>query len=197
MTAAGNPPVGDTPTGRTSADAASAQHVGRGGAQDPAVGRITGRTAMTGRSTIDRGPVQLVAVIIGVVFLLVGIAGFIPGITTHYDQLRWAEHDSGAMLVGLFMVSVLHNIVHLLFGVAGLALARTAGSARWYLLVGGGVYLVLWIYGLVIDQMSAANFVPINNADNWLHLGLGVGMIALGAVFGGTLTRRAPGRARA
>jgi hypothetical protein len=145
-------------------------------------------TAATGdRTMTSRSPVQWAAAVVGAVFLLVGIAGFIPGITAHYDQLRWAEHDSGAMLVGLFMVSVLHNIVHLLFGVAGIALARTARAARRYLIVGGVVYLVLWIYGLVIDQMSAANFVPINTADNWLHFGLGVGMIALGVV----LARRA------
>ena len=40
--------------------------------------------------------------------------------------------------------------------------------------------MVLWVYGLVIDLGSDANFVPLNDADNWLHLGLGLGMIALG-----------------
>jgi Domain of unknown function (DUF4383) len=44
------------------------------------------------------------------------------------------------------------------------------------------VYLVLWVYGLVVDQASDANFVPLNTADNWLHLVLGVGMIALGVL---------------
>ena len=78
-------------------------------------------------------------------------------------------------------MSILHNIVHLLFGVVGLAAARTAAAARSYLIVGGVIYLVLWIYGLIIDKSSGANFVPVNNADNWLHLVLGVGMIALGA----------------
>lgn len=84
--------------------------------------------------------------------------------------------------MGLFNVSVLHNIVHLLFGVAGLALARTATSARFFLLGGGVIYLVLWIYGLLIDQDSMANFIPINTPDNWLHFVLGVGMIALGVL---------------
>ena len=59
-------------------------------------------------------------------------------------------------------------------------MARTAGQARNYLVGGGIVYLVLWIYGLIIGQDTAANFVPLNNADNWLHLLLGVGMLALG-----------------
>jgi hypothetical protein len=116
----------------------------------------------------------------GGVFLLVGVLGFVPGVTAHYDQLGFAGHDSTAMLLGVFMVSILHNIIHLLFGVAGLAAARTPRGAKLYLVVGDIVYLVLWLYGLLIDHGSDANFVPVNTAGNWLHLGLGVGMIALG-----------------
>ncbi|WP_410570094.1 DUF4383 domain-containing protein [Amycolatopsis sp. cmx-4-61] len=134
----------------------------------------------TATHTGSRTPVQVAAAVVSVVFLLVGVLGFIPGVTTHYDQLSFAGHDSMAMLLGLFMVSVLHNIVHLLFGVVGLASARTARGARLFLIAGGVVYLVLWLYGLLIDRGSDANFVPVNNADNWLHLVLGVGMIALG-----------------
>ena len=48
------------------------------------------------------------------------------------------------------------------------------------LLGGGVVYLVLWIYGLVIDQGGSANFVPINTADNWLHFVLGIALLGLG-----------------
>lgn len=120
--------------------------------------------------------------LVGAVFLVVGILGFVPGVTTAYDTLAFAEHHSEAKLLGLFQVSVLHNIVHLLFGAAGLAMARSASSARNYLIGGGIVYLVLWLYGLIIDHDSAANFVPLNDADNWLHFVLGIGMIALGAL---------------
>jgi hypothetical protein len=134
--------------------------------------------------THTRRPVQVAAVVVSAVFLLVGVLGFVPGITTDYDQLSFAGHGSMAMLLGVFMVSVLHNIVHLLFGIAGLAAARTARGARLYLIAGGAVYLVLWLYGLVIDHGSDANFVPVNTADNWLHLALGVGMIALGVLVG-------------
>lgn len=125
-------------------------------------------------------PVQLAALVVGAVFLLVGILGFVPGITTHYDDLGLAGHQSGAMLLGVFQVSVLHNVVHLLFGVAGLLLARSWAGARGYLIVGGVVYLLLWLYGLLIGHESAANFVPVNMADNWLHLFLGIAMIAMG-----------------
>jgi hypothetical protein len=131
-----------------------------------------------------RRPVQSAALVVGAVFLLVGILGFIPGVTADIGQLSFAGHGSGALLLGLFAVSVLHNIVHAAFGVAGLLLARTAAGARNFLIYGGVVYAVLWIYGLVIDQDSAANFVPINTADNWLHLVLAIGMVALGVLLG-------------
>jgi formate-dependent nitrite reductase membrane component NrfD len=85
-----------------------------------------------------------------------------------------------ARLLGLFQVSILHNIVHLLFGIAGLAMARTAREARTYLVFGGAIYLVLFLYGLIVGQESAANFVPVNTADDFLHLVLGIGMIGLG-----------------
>jgi hypothetical protein len=127
-----------------------------------------------------RTPVQLAALAVGAVFALVGVLGFIPGITTDYDTLAFAGHESEAKLLGVFQVSVLHNVVHLLFGLAGFVLARTVSGARGYLVGGGVVYLVLWLYGLFIDQESGANFVPLNTADNWLHLLLGAGMIAVG-----------------
>jgi hypothetical protein len=131
-----------------------------------------------------RTPVRKATLAVGVVFVVVGIAGFIPGITTDYDMLGGAGHDSMAKLFGVFMVSVLHNIVHLLFGVVGLIAATRARAARAYLIVGGAVYAVLWIYGLLVDQTSAANVVPVNTPDNWLHFVLAVGMIGLGVLLG-------------
>ena len=125
---------------------------------------------------------QSLAKLVGIVFLLVGVLGFVPGITTNYGDMSFAGHNSGAELLGIFQVSILHNIVHLLFGVAGLALAKTADGARTFLIGGGVIYLVLWLYGLVIDKDGSANFVPVNAADNWLHLALGAGMIVLGVI---------------
>ena len=135
------------------------------------------------------------AMVLGAVFLLVGVLGFIPGITTNYGAMSFAGDDSGAMLLGVFQVSVLHNIVHLLFGAAGIAMARREQAARWFLLGGGIVYLLLWIYGLVIDMNSGANFVPFNSADNWLHLILGVVMVGLGLWLGRDAMDRTRGTA--
>jgi Domain of unknown function (DUF4383) len=146
------------------------------------------------RSAADRTAIQKAAQAVGAVFVLVGVLGFIPGITANYSSLGVAGSGSEALLLGVFQVSILHNIVHLLFGVAGLLLAKTAGQARNYLVVGGAIYIVLWLYGLLIDHDSAANFVPVNTADNWLHLVLGLGMIALGLALSssrrGTATTR-------
>jgi len=127
---------------------------------------------------MDRTLVQNVARLVGIVFLLVGIAGFIPGVTTNlYDGLEFAGNDGNAELLGIFQVSVLHNIVHGLFGLAGLALAATASGARTYLIGGGAIYLALAGLGIV-----GGDWLPADNADNWLHLLLGAGMIGLGVV---------------
>ncbi len=121
-------------------------------------------------------PVQTVAKLAGIVFLLVGIAGFIPGITTNlYDGLDFAGSGGEAELLGIFQVSVLHNIVHLLFGV-GIFMAATPQGARSFLIGAGAIYLVLFVLGII----GGADWVPVNDADNWLHLGLGVGLLAAG-----------------
>jgi hypothetical protein len=139
----------------------------------------------------DRSPIQSVAMLVGLVFLLVGILGFIPGITSNYDDLKFAGHDSDAQLLGIFDTSILHNIVHLLFGVAGLALARTFEGARTFLIGGGVIYLGLFLYGAIFgSDESGANFVPVNWADNILHLALGGGMIVLGVVLGKDVATR-------
>ena len=133
---------------------------------------------------------QKAALAVAATFALVGVLGFIPGVTTNFDRMELAGHESGAELLGVFAVSVLHNIVHLLFGILGFVLARTWSGARAFLIGGGVVYLVLTVYGLLVDRRDEANFVPLNDADNWLHLVLGLAMIALGLVLG----KRVPDR---
>ena len=129
-----------------------------------------------------RAPVRRIASGFAVLLLLLGALGFVPGITSDYADLRLAGPGSGARLFGVFQVSVVHNLVHLVLGLAGLLLARTVAGARAFLVGAGAVYLVLWLAGLAIDGRDAANVLAVNHADSWLHLLLGAAMLASGLV---------------
>lgn len=125
----------------------------------------------------QRSLAQTITLLFGIVFLATGVLGFIPGITTNVGDMDFAGKDSPSELLGIFQVSILHNIVHLLFGIAGIALSRTWEGARTYLLGAGLIYIVLFVYGLFVGAGDDANFVPINMADDWLHLGLGIALL--------------------
>lgn len=164
---------------------------------DPGLGRVGERVDPIGEHTHDRlpdhrCPVQTAAAIVATLFVLAGIAGFVPGITDNAGDIDVAGHESPAELFGIFQVSVLHNLVHLLFGVVGLAAARTMRSARVYLVAGGLAYLALALVGAFIEQGDDLNVLPMNDADDWLHLGLGTAMVALGLALWHHRTHHAP-----
>ncbi len=121
----------------------------------------------------NRTLAQRLALMFGAVFLLVGILGFVPGLTTNlYDGLEFAGNDGNAELLGIFKVSVLHNIVHLLFGV-GILLAATHSGALSYLLFGGIAYAAVFLLGVI----GAGDWIPVNSADNVLHAVLTLGLL--------------------
>ena len=127
----------------------------------------------TNDSPNDTSLAQKLAMLFGITFLLAGIGGFIPGITTDlYDGLEFAGNDGSSELLGLFKISVLHNIVHGLFGIGILAAKRHASSVQ-YLLYSGIAYVALFLIGI----FNAGDWVPINNNDDWLHLGLLLGLL--------------------
>ncbi len=142
------------------------------------------RTAKSGRlqrPQVGLLAVQGAAVLVAAAFLAVAIAGFTPGLTTRLDQLQWWGPESHAQLFGMFDTSVLHNLVHLLAGMAGLLLATSYARARAYLIIGGLMFLGLWLYGLLGDPAV----VPLGDADNWLHFSIGVVMVLLGVTLAG------------
>ena len=129
------------------------------------------------------------AQIFGVVFLLIGVLGFIPGVNQMHHGDPGAEHLSvggpgHGNLLGLFHVNVLHNAVHLLFGIMGLAMSRTLGGARGYFRIVGVAYLLLAVMGLIAaaNMWNTFGLVPIHGNDVWLHAILGAAGIYFGFI---------------
>jgi hypothetical protein len=133
----------------------------------------------------DRPALRTAALVVGIVFLLTGIAGFIPGITENAPGDFAGENSEGSLL-GVFQTGVLHNLVHGLFGVLGIVMSRKWQTARTFLVGGGLVYLGLFAVGL-LGQMD---WLPADDTDDWLHLALGAGMLVLGLVLGRRPVRR-------
>ena len=114
--------------------------------------------------------VQRVAQIFGVVFLLIGVLGLIPG----FGSYTMAD----VALLGMFPVNVIHNIVHLLFGVWGLMAAKTFAGAVSYARIAGIIYIVLTVLGFVIPE--GFEMVHLGGNNVWLHALLGIVLAAVG-----------------
>jgi hypothetical protein len=117
--------------------------------------------------------VQTVARVFGFVFLLVGALGFLAS-----GMSMEADPALAPRVLGLFPVNALHNVVHLLFGVWGLAASRTASSASLFAKAAGAIYLVLAAAGFVIP--TTFGLIPIGGHDIWLHALIGVVLVAVG-----------------
>jgi hypothetical protein len=131
---------------------------------------------------MNRHPAQSAALLAGLVFVALGVLGFLPP-PLNGSGLSFAGQGSGVKLIGEFQVSGLDNLVQILLGVAGVALARTASDARRYLLGGGVAFLVWWLLGIV----NAGKWMPVNVADDWLHLSFGVSLVGLAFATSGSL----------
>ena len=117
--------------------------------------------------------VQRTAAIFGVAFLLIGILGFLStGMSMNADM------QTAPRVLGLFPVNALHNIVHILFGVWGLAAARSFGGARAYAQITGVAYLALAVLGFIVPEFFG--LIPIGGNDIWLHLIIGAVLAAVG-----------------
>jgi hypothetical protein len=124
---------------------------------------------------VPRTSAKDAARVAGIVLAAVGVLGFVPDVTTGVSAISFAG-GSGTKLLGAFEVSVLLNVAYIGAGAAGIVLARTDRGARGFLTGGGIGFLVLWLVGVV----KAGGWIPLNGADNWLHLALGAGLIAMG-----------------
>jgi hypothetical protein len=119
---------------------------------------------------------QTLALVFGIVFVIVGILGFIPGITEDAPG-SFAGEDSDGSLLGVFQTSVLHNLAHLAFGI-GILAARKHATAVQYLLWAGIAYAGLFLLGI----LGAMDWLPADDTDDWLHLALAAGLLGAWAV---------------
>jgi Domain of unknown function (DUF4383) len=126
--------------------------------------------------------VQRVALIFGLGFLLAALAGFfVTGLTTSDPNPGTAPRA-----LGLFPVNVLHNVIHLAFGIWGLVAARSFGAAKTFCQISGVIYAVLIVLAFV--DPTTFGLVPIGGNDVWLHLILAVPLLYFGFVYRDTAT---------
>ena len=114
---------------------------------------------------------QRIAQVFGWAFVLAGLAGF-----ASTGASMEANHELAPKLFGLFPVNVLHNVVHLVFGVWGILAARSVGAARGYFIGAGVIYLLLAALGTVAP--NGFGLVPIGGNDVGLHIFLALGLLA-------------------
>jgi hypothetical protein len=106
--------------------------------------------------------------VFGVVFLAIGILGFVPGVTS----------DDG-LLLGIFQVSALHNVIHILSGVAALLAMSDVSYSRLYFRVFGAVYALVALVGWV-QGTTVLGLIDVNVADNVLHTVLALMILGVG-----------------
>lgn len=117
--------------------------------------------------------VQRVAQIFGIGFLLAAVAGFLQG-----GMSMDADPMTAPRALGLFPVNVLHNVVHLLFGIWGLAASRSWSGSKSYCTISGAIYLVLVVVGFIAP--TGFGLIPLGGNDPWLHIVLGAPLLYFG-----------------
>jgi hypothetical protein len=133
--------------------------------------------------------IKTFALIFGIIYVIAGISGFIPGLTTHHADMPPIAVDSFyGKALGLFPVNILHNFVHLAIGFWGILSSRSVGGARLFARGLAILYGLLAILGLIPATNTMFGLVPIYGNDVWLHAGT-----ALIAAYFGFIARESDG----
>jgi hypothetical protein len=114
--------------------------------------------------------IKTAAILFGIVFLLIGIVGFVPAIT-----------PANGMLLGIFHVNTAHNFVHLASGVIFLLCGMAGvGASRTFFRIFGIVYALVALLGFYYGDQALLGLIANNTADTWLHVVLAMVMLFLG-----------------
>jgi hypothetical protein len=123
---------------------------------------------------LTRSPAQTWARLIGWVLLLAGVVGF-------FYSASFGSPGEVDAVFGILDVNGFHNLVHILSGLLGIAMARSFGSARTYCLLLAAAYAVVTIWGLVVgDGGEILSILPVNTEDNILHAFIAVVSLIVG-----------------
>ena len=109
------------------------------------------------------------ALVFGVAFLLIGLSGFFLLSPPHAEHPELAVDSFYGQALGLFPVNILHNIVHILFGIWGLLAYKSLSGAKTYAKGVAIIYAVLTVAGLIPGLDTMGGFVPLFGNDIWLH----------------------------
>ena len=116
--------------------------------------------------------IRTFALILGIVYIVAGIAGFIPALTPHSGDMHpLAVETAHGRVLGLFPVNALHNLVHIAIGVWGVLGSRSLGGARFFWQGLAVFYGLLAILGLIPATNTLFGLVPLYGHDVWLHAG--------------------------
>ncbi len=114
---------------------------------------------------------KTIALIFGIIYTLVGVAGFLTPLGGTYGMTPMP-------MFGVFYINLVHNIVHLAIGIPGLLMAGTEESAARYLRVFGIILVIVAVIGFIrAIEATIHGFIPIGGSDVWLHLGSGLIML--------------------
>jgi hypothetical protein len=126
----------------------------------------------------ERSPAQVYALVIGAALVLGGIAGFFYNAS--FGSGDGTDRDA---VLGILDVNGWHNVVHILTGALGLAVAASYGAARGYAIAAGLVYLLIALVGFIAgDGDEILNLIPVNTEDNFFHLLLGIAGLGAGLI---------------
>jgi len=127
----------------------------------------------------NRSTVQMAALVFGAIYLVVGIFGFLPFLGASYTLTSHA-------LLGIFQINLLHNLVHMVIGIAGLAAAASLANSRMFCQVVGVILLLLGVLGVFVA--NPLGLLYIGGLDIALHLVTGAVLAYFG--FAATVSTR-------
>lgn len=120
--------------------------------------------------------------VIGILLLVVGILGFVPGLKSLPPSTapHLAVEGGYGLLLGLFAVNWMHNLAHLGIGIVGLRSSQSISESRKFARLLALFYGALAVMGLIPALKSTFGFIPLFGHDVWLH----AATAAVGAYFG-------------